>query len=110
VGPPPIAPAAPPSQRWFLGFAPDAATYGILYFLGEMRDEHFHLESATGPAKLDLGNTLYAPLAWYDEKVGGVGLPLVLLLMLTIAVHAWIGSVHPLQLTSELCRFAQGCS
>lgn len=34
-GPPPIAEPAKPSQRWLLGLAPDAATYGIIYFLGE---------------------------------------------------------------------------
>jgi hypothetical protein len=39
-----------------------------------MKGEHFDLESATGPVKLDLGNTLYAPLAWYDEKVGSRGI------------------------------------
>ncbi|KAF5840337.1 hypothetical protein DUNSADRAFT_17033 [Dunaliella salina] len=69
-GPPPIPEPARPSQRWLLGLAPDAATYGIIYFLGDYSNGRFDLEGSTGPYKLDLGNVLYAPVAFYDQKVG----------------------------------------
>ncbi|KAJ9514039.1 hypothetical protein QJQ45_021132 [Haematococcus lacustris] len=77
-GPPPVPTPAAPGQRWFLSFAPDAATYGILYFIGDFENNRqgtgglgrrargYDLETSSGPYKLDLGNVLYAPLAFYD--------------------------------------------
>lgn len=32
----------------------------------------FNLEESTGPNKLDMGNVLYAPVAFYDQKVRAV--------------------------------------
>lgn len=48
--------------------SPDAPTNPVLYFLGPYIDGRFLLEEATGPHRLDLGDTLYAPNTFVDAK------------------------------------------
>lgn len=55
----------------FLCVSPDAPTNPVLYWLGNFDavNTRFLLESATGPHRLDLGDTLYAPNLLEDHQV-----------------------------------------
>ncbi len=53
----------------------DACSNPIYYWLGDYDEAHhrFHLATARGPFKLDLGRTLYAATLYQDIHVGGGG-------------------------------------
>eukprot|EP00983_Pelagomonas_calceolata_P083264 1156126-Pelagomonas_calceolata.AAC.5 len=61
---------AAPGQRWLFGFASHAATYSPVWMIGDYASGRFDLETAQGPFKLDNGNTLFAPVCFYDPKEG----------------------------------------
>lgn len=60
------------SFRWFFCISPDACTNATWYFLGryEPASHTYDLDQALGPYRLDLGDVLYAPTMFKDEKVG----------------------------------------
>ncbi len=60
-----------PQYTHFMCVSPDAPTNPVLYWLGNFDAENtrFLLESAMGPLRLDLGDTLYAPNLLEDHQV-----------------------------------------
>lgn len=54
-----------------LCISPDAPTNPVLYWLGNFNatETRFIMDTAHGPHKLDLGDTLYAPNLLEDEEV-----------------------------------------
>ena len=60
-----------PQYTHFLCVSPDAPTNPVLFWLGNFDavNTRFLLEGATGPHRLDLGDTLYAPNLLEDHQV-----------------------------------------
>ena len=52
----------------FLCISPDAPTNPVLYYLGPYVGGRFLLDEASGPHRLDLGDTLYAPNTFVDAR------------------------------------------
>jgi len=62
------AEAAERAKVHFLCISPDAPTNPVLYYLGPYVGGRFLLEEASGPHRLDLGDTLYAPNTFVDAR------------------------------------------
>lgn len=62
----------PAAEKHFFCVSPDAPTNPVLYWIGETRNESFHIEGADGPFRLDLGDVLYAPNLTRDAQVSAV--------------------------------------
>ena len=60
-----------PQYTHILCISPDAPTNPVLYWLGNFdpTETRFIMDTAHGPHKLDLGDTLYAPNLLEDEEV-----------------------------------------
>ncbi len=53
---------------WFYTISPDACTNASIYWLGHYSEGRYDIENARGPERLDLGDVLYAPNVFVDDR------------------------------------------
>jgi hypothetical protein len=55
-------------KSWWFCMSPDACNNPISWWLGDYNGQHFDIQHADGPHRLDLGTTLYAASLWQDPQ------------------------------------------